>query len=275
MYLTEPARKFEIPYNFDLNLIKGLQILNLPFDFIQYIYVSPHPNDYLGVGRAGTDKIQQMTWEEYSFHINYIKKYFPNKLQLLLQKTSPEELISKETLLKYIDLGFTSFCCGSLEQAKMIKSIDSKFETIASITSHVDAKTIKENAPDYLKYFNYIVLDFHYNRNLQEIKELPPEMNYILLINSICNSKCKGTQHWFSEGKAFECPGLIVSKGFDNSCLIRPMDLKYFDPYIKIYKIQDRSWPTFEILHDIILYTTDFSYYPGIKYDEDIYEVLS
>ena len=275
MYLTNSNRKFEIPYNFDLNLIKGLQILNLPFDFIQYIYVSPHPNDYLGVGRAGTDKIQQMPWEEYVFHINYIKKYFPNKLQFLLQKTDPTELISDEVLEKYINLGFTSFCCGTLEQAKMIKNINPNFETIASITSHLNTSKLKEQADDYLKYFNYIVLDFHFNRNIQEIKELPPEMNYILLVNSICNSKCQGTQHWFSNGKSFQCPGLIMTEGFSDSCLIRPMDLRYFDPYIKVYKIQDRSWPTFEILYDIILYTTDFSYYPGINYDEDIYEVLS
>jgi hypothetical protein len=84
MYLTNFIRKFEIPYNFDINLIKGLEILNLPYDFIQYIYIAPHPNDYTGVVRNGFEKMQQMSWEEYKFHISYIQNKFPNKLQLLL-----------------------------------------------------------------------------------------------------------------------------------------------------------------------------------------------
>ena len=51
------------------------------------------------------------------------------------------------------------------------------------------------------------------------------------------------------------------------------MDLKYFDPYIAIYKIQDRSWTTDEIIKDIILYTkVDYSLWPGIEYDEDMYD---
>ena len=57
-----------------------------------------------------------------------------------------------------------------------------------------------------------------------------------------------------------------------NSCArIRPMDLGFFDPYISIYKLQDRGWPSKDIIRDYILYTTNYSIYPNINYDERMY----
>ena len=50
------------------------------------------------------------------------------------------------------------------------------------------------------------------------------------------------------------------------------MDLKYFDPYIKIYKFQDRGWTTPDILQDIVLFNSNYDKFPNILYDEDIYE---
>ena len=49
------------------------------------------------------------------------------------------------------------------------------------------------------------------------------------------------------------------------------MDLHLFDPYTFAYKLQDRGWPTNMIIRDLILYTTDYSYYPDIIYNEKLY----
>ena len=61
------------------------------------------------------------------------------------------------------------------------------------------------------------------------------------------------------------------SKDWLNSALIRPMDLKLFDPYIQVYKLQDRGWPTSDIIRDFILYTSNYSIYPNITIDEKLY----
>ena len=83
------------------------------------------------------------------------------------------------------------------------------------------------------------MLDFKYNKNIQLIKTLPQGFNYILLINALCHKDCKGDHHWFLNDytKKTYCPdGLHQNRSFYDNTLIRPMDLKYFDPYIKIYK---------------------------------------
>lgn len=268
-------RKFEIPYNFDFNLIRGLQILNLINESIKYIYISPYVEDYVGVQRHDPNGANEFTRETYVTHINFVKQFFEGRMQLLLQKKN--QIMPIETLKWYIDLGFTAFCCGNIEQAKIIKEYDSNLQTIGSIVMHTTRTKLIEN-PDYFKYFDEMVLDFSYGKDIQEIKILPPQMKYMILINALCNVNCIGDHHWFCDPYApVNCPGKIIDEGgnFYNSCLIRPMDLQYFDPYISTYKFGDRSWLTREILRDIVLYTTDFSIYPGITYEEDLYELGS
>ena len=50
------------------------------------------------------------------------------------------------------------------------------------------------------------------------------------------------------------------------------MDLHFFEPYIDTFKMQDRSWPTWSIINDLIMYETDYTTYPGIQYDEGMYD---
>ena len=266
-------RQFEIPYNFDKNLIYGLEILNVNFDVIKFIYVAPFMEDYIGVYRENTNGKNKLTREEYEDHIKFLAEKMPGKLQLLLQR--PKDLMSEEKLKWYIDLGFTNFSCGSINQAKIIKNIDQNLTTVSSITMHIDDGKLLTNL-EYGKYFNEFCLDFSYCHNIQAIKMLPPYYNYMLLINSLCNCHCDGTHHWFHNPLDGEmhCPGKLGDIGFNDSCLVRPMDLDYFDPYISTYKLQDRSWSTADLLRDIVLYTTEFSIYPGINYNEGAYETF-
>lgn len=269
----ENKRKFEIPYNFDPNYIDTLVSCGLVKDNIKYIYVAPFVEDYITVVRDECYPFSTLTREEYVNHINKIKSVFSGKMQLLLQKK--DKLMDEKTLKWYIDLGFTSFCCGSKEQARIIKNYDKNLTIIGSILMHITRDMLYAN-PDYKNFFDALVLDFSYGRNLQKIKLLPEGFDYIILINSYCNSKCDGDHHWYVKnvGENVMCPGRLCETGdFDRTVLIRPMDLHYFDPYISVYKIQDRSWSTEEIIRDIILYTTDFNIYPGIEYSELIYNV--
>ena len=272
---TESTRKFEIPYNFDINYIDALNTCGLINNSIEYIYMAPFHEDYMTILRADPYGSRQLTRDQYVMHIQKIRKFFDGKMQLLLQKK--DKIMPLETLKWYLDLGFTCFCCGNPEQAKLIKEYDNNLTVIGSIVLHLTRKDLEAdyNNKYYEKYFDKFVLDFSYGRHIEKIKILPETKKYMILVNSYCNNRCRGDQHWNikTEYDPFVCPGKIFeTHDFAECVLIRPMDLKYFDPYIDVYKIQDRSWPTADIIRDIILYTTDYTLYPGIEYSETIYD---
>lgn len=267
-------RQFEIPYNFDKNLINGLQILNIIPNQINCFYMPPFPEDYIGIIRRYDiiEPLYKLNRQEYESHINYINKVYPNKLQLLLQQTDEKSAINFENKLSYyINLGFNNFCVGSIKQAEIIKKHLPNANIIGSITMNINNE--KLNNSIYMQYFNGFVLNFQFSRQLNNIKKLPKNFYYILLINAQCYNKCNGTFHWQAKYEDnFNCPYLEERQKFMTNCLIRPMDLFIFDPYISVYKLGDRGAPTFIILHDLILYNTNkYNIYPNIVYSEDIY----
>ncbi len=264
-------RLFEIPYNFDLGLLNGIQLLHVPIDNIYCFYIPPYQEDYTSIFRGSTFLARNR--KEYEVHISYIKELFgANKLQLLLQSTNTNKILPKEKLIYYFRLGFTKFCCGSIEQAKMIKEINSEAEIVGSITMKINQQKIQENFLIYKKIFDKFVLDFSYTRDIEKIKKMPTDFQYLLLVNSPCNSQCDGTHHWFAEDQYhITCPGKHSDISFEQSCIINPIDLCLFDKYISIYKLQDRGWPTDIILRDLIVYSRDYKLYPNIKNDFEIY----
>ena len=274
MRLRVLDRKFEIPYNFDWNYCDILEGCNLINDSIRYIYAAPFHEDYTTIIRADLYGAKNLTREEYVKHILKIKQHFQGKMQLLLQ--NKKDIMPIEMLKWYISLGFTHFCCGNPMQAKMIKEYDPQLTVIGSIVLHVTREELCNNEY-YKQYFDEFVLDFSYGRKLQKIKELPRNKKYLILCNAYCHTNCDGDHHWQvkDEFEEIVCPGrLWETRDFSQSVLIRPMDLKYFDPWISTYKIQDRSWTTWEIVSDLILYQTDYSIYPGIEYDQFLYDTI-
>lgn len=233
----------------------------------------PLYSDYESILRTDPkeDKIPKITYEEYLEHINYIKQFYPDKLQLLLQRTDGY-LMPSYLIKKYIGLGFRNFCVGSLEQAKIIKEIDPTIRVVGSIAMHIEPGDITKKYDLYKQYFNAFVLDFSYNKNYLKIKILPKGFEYMLLANSRCNIHCDGDHHWWGTENMY-CPGVATSEhDFYDSCVIRPMDLYLFDPYIHVYKIQDRGWKTEWILREVVLYSTNYGVYPNIKANSSIYQ---
>ena len=273
-------RLFEIPYNFCKNLIYTLKTLEVSNNNIYCIYLPAFHRDYQTGFRGVQDKTLIFDQQQYYDHINFLlRQGYQNKLQLLLQSTNPETNMQKDILSSYIKLGFTKFCVGNIEQGLIIKDIFPEADIVGSITMHTTKEDIENNLDLYKDIFTSLVLDFSYYKNINKIKELPKEFKYIMLINSLCNVKCRGDNHWRHknpDGSRFhqeQCPGLFpfYQDDFNLTCLFRPMDLHLFDPYTFAYKLQDRGWPTNMIIRDLILYTTDYSYYPDIIYNEKLY----
>lgn len=271
-------RKFELPYNFDKNLINILSILDPIGQTIDCIYVPPFLEDYQTILRTGEQAhfLASMTRTNYEDHINFINSIFPNKIQLLLQKNNI--ILSCDKLKYYRNLGIKNYCVGSVEQGKIIKEFDSSLKVVGSITLQINANKIQENYSEYINIFDSFVLPFKFSRNLNNFQNLPKGFNYILLINAYCNINCTGKKHWdfdYKDSNGIVCPGILNNNSnsilWNKSARIRPMDLGFFDPYISIYKLQDRGWPTSDIIRDYILYTSDFSIYPNIIYSKDLY----
>lgn len=248
-------RPFEIPYNFDIKLIDFLKIYtNID---IHSIYCPPFPKDYKSAKLyyLNTYNLIPTTLQEYEYHIKYINKNFPNKLMLLLQQN--DMLLSEKLLNYYIDLGFTKFCVGSIEQANIIKEKDINYEITGSITMKIDKNKLQTN--NYYNFDNF-VLWFPFNRNIKAIKQLPNNFKYILLINCGCSIKCNGTLHWLAKTPKEEanavsyCPR-IIDDNFTTRIVIPEYDLQLFEPYVNYFKLQGRDYATNQLINDIVRYT--------------------
>ena len=271
--LKQNGIQFQLPYNFDTKLIDGFELLGGTADILDCIYLPPFHEDYIPILRTHpNDKTLSFDWLQYVGHIDFLNKHFPNKTELLLQRIDGV-LMPPNIIRKYITIGFTKFCVGTIEQAKIIKNIDSNLKIIGSIAMHMTVDELNNNKKKYQDLFDAFVLDFSFNKNISNIKKLPKDFEYIILCNSLCSVYCDGDRHWWTKDiYSMTCPGLYPTIKFENSCLIRPMDLQFFTPYIKIFKLQDRGWDTNTILRDFVLYSSDYKNYPNIEYDEFLYE---
>lgn len=269
-------KKFEIPYNFDKELIEHLTMLNIK-KLIHSIYLPPFKEDYISAKHYYTSSKRQHnvyntlpdTRIEYESHIQLINNNFPNTLMLLLQQN--DKLMDDKLLNYYYNLGIHKFCVGSLEQAKIIRNKFPSSEIIGSITMKIMPKDLDN--PNY-NIFNGFVLWFPYNRNLPQIKLLPKQYKYILLVNCDCSIYCNGTVHWLASSLDEEnnsylyCPHYKIKRTFSNTIRINPEDLSIFEPYIAYFKLQGREFKTFDIITDICKYT---NYPSNYQNNESLY----
>ena len=242
------VRTFEIPYNFDKNLIDALTKIKHIQEMCHSIYIPPYCEDYHSVKQYydtvenGVVKMQRLiTRQNYENHIEYIRQHFPNKMMLLLQQN--DFVINNELLNYYINLGFTKFCVGSVEQANNIKKIMPRAEIVASITMKLSPQDLEEKQ---YEVFDAIVLWFPYNRKISVIKTLPKKYRYIILVNCECNVYCEGTHHWFTDEiklLSLDCPK-TRDNSWINTMRIYPWDLSLFEPYVSHFKIQGREYST-------------------------------
>lgn len=269
-------RQFEIPYNFDKNLITALKALgfdgqesySLNTYGIYCIYVAPFIEDTPATVRssASDSLMNNLTREEYEEHLTHINEVFPGSIQLLLNKN--DSFLDSDKILYYHNkFNVNMFCVNNDEQGKIIKGCVPNAKITASITMCLSKEDI-DNLDEHL--YDNVVLYFPFNKDYEGITNLPKKFNYILLANSFCDISCDGCRHWnlsrqdLEEGK-LNCPRITSTS--ETAIMIRPMDLKYFDDYIFAYKLQDRDWPTLDIIQYAMLALSDnyFNYMQGIE----------
>lgn len=278
--ISEKNRQFEIPYNFDPSLINTIRILDgQQKSFVNCIYIPPYLHDYQTILRTpeSAEMLNKMTRKEYERHINFINTIYPGKIQILLQ--NPNIIMDNETLKYYNNLGINKFCSSSAKQSEIIRKSLNESNIVGSISMKVSKEHLDQH-PEYKELFDGFVLHFPFSKSLSGIKDLPNDYYYLLLVNAYCNTKCPGTHHWFSDYKTdfdtSKFDNCIRNTTWQTSALVNPADLNLFDPYIKIFKLQDRGWPTADIIRDFVLYTSDYNIYPNIDsnpqyYNEPLY----
>ena len=247
-------RQFEIPYNFDPKLLAGLNILKIEESIISSIYLPPYELDYPSVRRSDIMPDEKNHLNQ----IEMIQNQFPGKIRLLLQQPNNDYLMTGELLNKYLKFGITKFCVGSLNQAKEIKNILPEAEIVGSITMNINKEKIENNKEEYLEYFDSFVLNYTYNNNLEKIKQLPNYYRYILIVNSICDTRCEGQPECFDSvyHNDFICPYIHdLKRDRQNIATISFSDLRTYDNFIFSYKIVERGSPTNLILTQLILYS--------------------
>lgn len=244
-------RKFEIPYNFDKELLKELETRK---ECIKLIYL---PCFYADGDNSRYDLLLNnqipRDWNEYLEHLQLAQVIAP--AGLLIQRNSTIEVIDK-----YYNLGIRYFIINNDELAQEIKKTYADAILILSITAYGEG--------DWNLY-DEIVLPFHYCRQVQKIAELPQDKKYVLIPNSHCLWNCnRHAAHWGLTADSLEEYQTNVMKIIDGYCgnvynedraFIKPEDLIYFDSYIDTYKLVDRLDLTEEILYNIDRYSKEYS----------------
>lgn len=247
-------KKFEIPFNFDIELLDFLDN-NIDKNWIEFLFLSPFKEDSINA-RSHVENVTVNGWtykvpetrNEYTKIIEEIQKrgYRP---AVLLQET---RYFPMDKLDYYFKLGIRDFVVNNDQVALNIKNKDSSYNVVASITKTLSANDIAQN--DYSMY-DRIVLHFPFNRALDRLKELPQKYNYTILANSYCSYKCTvAKNHWYStpeEAKKINC----VKHDDKNSLVYIPPEYLYlFEPYVASFKLQGREYPSYKLANEIYYY---------------------
>lgn len=247
-------KKFEIPFNFDIELLNFLDN-NIDKNWIEFLFLSPFKEDGINA-RSHVENVNVNGWtykvpesrDEYTKIIEEMlsRDYRPS---ILLQET---ELIPMEKLDYYFKLGIKDFVVNNDQVALNIKNKDSNYNVVASITKTLSANDIAEN--DYSMY-DKIVLHFPFNRALSRLKELPQKYNYAILANSYCSYKCAvAKKHWYSNSEEAKKINCVKHDNKDTLVYIPPEYIHLFEPYASSFKLQGREYSTHVLANEIYYY---------------------
>lgn len=248
--------KFEIPYNFDKELVKQL----IPYrEFVDFVYMPAYYKD------GGNSRYQLVLdnavpndWNEYLEHLRFVQSEF--EVGILLQRDCTEE-----TIAKYYNLGVKIFTINNHELATKLRQTYNDLTIILSITAIPTLEYIKSND---LSMYDEIVLFFNFARQQHLLAELPDEYKYVLIPNSHCLYKCQNClRHWYLTADTLEdyfdkdydlTHGHCADVYREDRAFIPPQDLSYFNNYIYRYKLTDRLDSTEDIIYNIDRYSKEY-----------------
>ena len=234
------TKKFELPYNFDENILDYYKVNS---SYINFLYLPPYKED-LKNSRSNTkqkgNSYMPQTREEYEFHTHLINKA---NLKFVVLWQDRKNVISKDMLDYYCKLGACGFTIANDINARIIKEYNPQLLVIASIIQ----RNCNNISNKDFSYYDYVVMYYPFNRSLDIVKKLSAIKDKIIIMpNCFCHTDCMGIQHWFSKDENFFdyiklCPAYNDDS---KSTYIRPEHLYLFENYVGGYKLQGREWKT-------------------------------
>lgn len=238
--------KFEVPYSFDEDIIAYYKHYS---SYINFLFLPPYHEDLMNTRTCLQSNIKGVSYmpqtrEEYEYHLKLIKA---DKLRFVVLWQDRKNVISKDFLDYYTNLGASGFIIANDVNAKIIKEYDSKLLVISSIVQRL----CKDISTKNFDYYDYCVLFYPFTRSLNAIKKLSKLKDKLVLMpNTYCHTDCQGIQHWYVKDiSTFEfdkhCPAYNDST---KSTFIYPEHLYLFDNYVGGYKLQGREYSTDTII---------------------------
>ncbi len=234
---------YEVPYNFDENLIHFFKSNK---SHISYLYIPPYRDDSDNTRTTIQTTVLGHCYfpysrEEYEYHL---RKVNSSGLKYVILWQVHNKPLTDYLIKYYCGLGASGFIVANDINASAIKQYNPNLMTICSIVQRVSCNIIDKN----LSKYDYVILYYPFNRALNALKKLTKFRNKIILMpNTLCNVDCPSTHHWFpSANKPFDpkkdCP--MTEKSIGKCGLIFPRDLFLFDDYVSGYKLQGREYTT-------------------------------
>lgn len=264
-------KPFEVPYNFDLDLISFYGVYK---EYINFLFIPPykdHATNTRTILQSNSKGSCYMpnSIEEYELHLLKIKEA---GLRFVVLWQKHDEILSDELLDYYIGKGACGFIVCSDENAQKIKQKDKKLIVVCSIVQRICSDMTKRDFSNY----DYIVLYYPFNRSLSVLDKLSHLKNKLIVMpNTVCSTECPAMHHWFpNKDKPFNADkDCFTYKRLDRCCFIYPEHLKLFDKYVAGYKLQGREYPT----HIIKSVCEDFFLrnYKSGTIDPDIINVIN
>ena len=232
---------YEVPYNFDENLLKFYQ-KNLAF--INYLYLPPYRDDSANTRSSIQTNTRGRcympnTREEYEYHLHKISEA---GLRFVILWQVKDLNMSFDTLNYYSKLKTSGFIVASDENAAFIKQTNPNLLVICSIVQKTSFDILKKDLTNY----DYVILYYTFNRALDALKKLEHLKDKIVIMpNTLCDVNCPSVHHWFpTKDKPFKPSDCSMPNHLDMCGLILPEHLKIFDNYVGGYKLQGREYPT-------------------------------
>lgn len=238
--------KFEVPYNFNESLILFYKKYA---SYISFLFLPPYKDDAINTRSSIETKKKGRCYmpqsrDEYEYHL---RKIVDAGLHYVVLWQLPDSILSSKTLNYYCSLCVSGFVIGNDENAKIIKDFNPQLLVIGSLIQRLCENISKKD----LRYYDYVLLYYPFNRSLDAIKQLSHIKNKVVIMpNTFCHIDCPSIHHWFpSKDRPFvldrDCLVLKDSLGYTKKCgFIFPEHLCLFDNYIGGYKLQGREYTT-------------------------------
>lgn len=235
-------KKFEVPYNFDFNII---EYYSSKIENISFIYMPAYRKDSKNARSAyenyisGKESYVPFYKTEYIEHLTAIAKA---KLKVLILWQENENLINENQIECYLKHGASGFVFTNDLNAKKCKKIDRNIITVASIIKKLTYhKILYADLSDY----DFIVPFYSLCRSLDVLKRLTSIKEKIVLMpNTRCHANCEATHHWFASKDTVNKIECGIDKNLNSSCFIYPEHLYLFEDHVAGYKLQGREWNT-------------------------------